>query len=186
MASLGGFERVELPPGAALLPGLIEPHCHVHPAALLNEWVDLGPSEGQRLRAGYSVCWLAQTIQAGEPFMPDGWWVMGRSIDPAALLVFPRWLSQLLVPLGPSAASIPRSCRWRVCTSQSGKPFVQRKPFKNLHIHPLMIWPRVCTSQSGKPFVQRKPFKNLHVHPLMIWPQKRAQLPLARLHQPVG
>ena len=45
-----GFQRKELAGTQTLLPGLIEPHVHMVPTAMMQGWLDLSPFEGQEFK----------------------------------------------------------------------------------------------------------------------------------------
>lgn len=80
-----GFTHRILEPGHTLLPGLIEPHVHIVPTALLMGWLDVGGFDEQVLRTGYGIPWLTQTILNKVPSVKQGEWLLGTGLDPALM-----------------------------------------------------------------------------------------------------
>ncbi len=79
----------QLQPKQTLLPGLIEPHVHIVPTALLMGWLDLGGVEGQVLRKGYDREWLKKTIKdhvkEHKIKYALGAWILGKQVDPSLM-----------------------------------------------------------------------------------------------------
>lgn len=69
-----------------LLPGLIEPHVHIVPTALLtgSSCIDVGPFSGQDLVPGYNLDYVQQKIEAALPTL-NGDWALGLGVDPALM-----------------------------------------------------------------------------------------------------
>lgn len=80
-----GFTARVLEPGQTLLPGLVEPHVHLIPSAILMGWLDLGGFDGQDLRQGYGIKMVADSIRRKLPSLKPGHWILGASIDPALM-----------------------------------------------------------------------------------------------------
>ncbi|PSK91550.1 amidohydrolase [Taibaiella chishuiensis] len=80
-----GFRQRVLKDGETLLPGLIEPHVHIVPTALLMGWLDLGGFDGQELRKGYSVEMITKLIRDQVPSVKKGEWLLGYGLDPALM-----------------------------------------------------------------------------------------------------
>jgi predicted amidohydrolase YtcJ len=79
------FQPKVLKDGQTLLPGLIEPHVHIVPTALLMGWVDLGGFDGQELKKGYSVEMITKIIQDQVSSVKKGEWLLGYGLDPALM-----------------------------------------------------------------------------------------------------
>ncbi|XZF12399.1 amidohydrolase [Chitinophagaceae bacterium MMS25-I14] len=83
------FKEKHLDEKQTLLPGLIEPHVHIVPTALMGGWLDLSRFQGQDLRTVYDVQWLKETIREHihkhrlEYFA--GAWILGKGVDPALM-----------------------------------------------------------------------------------------------------
>ncbi len=80
-----GFGQRVLKGAETLLPGLIEPHVHIVPTALLMGWLDLGGFEGQELRKGYSIELITKLIHDQVPSVKKGEWLLGYGLDPALM-----------------------------------------------------------------------------------------------------
>ncbi|WP_185287888.1 amidohydrolase [Chryseobacterium lactis] len=79
-----GFQNKILTATQTLLPGLIEPHVHMIPTAMMHGWVDLSPFEGQNLKAGYNLTSVGAIINAHIPKIP-GAVILGRGLDPSLM-----------------------------------------------------------------------------------------------------
>lgn len=80
-----GFTSKVLDPKHVLLPGLIEPHVHIVPTALMMGWLELGGFDGQDLRKHYGIPWVTETIRARVPKVIKGNWLLGTGLDPALM-----------------------------------------------------------------------------------------------------
>lgn len=80
-----GFVSRELPEGNTLLPGLIEPHVHLVPTAILMGWADVGGFNGQELREGYDIASVSEIIRNGVAKLTTNHWFLGAGIDPALM-----------------------------------------------------------------------------------------------------
>ncbi len=80
-----GFTARQLQPGHTLLPGLIEPHVHLIPTALLMDWLDVGGFDGQDLRQGYDITSVSEIIRQEVPSVKPGRWILGTGLDPALM-----------------------------------------------------------------------------------------------------
>jgi predicted amidohydrolase YtcJ len=80
-----GFATRELQPGQTLLPGLIEPHVHIVPTAMLMDWLDVGGFDGQDLRKGYGIPFVSDIIRHEVPNLKPKQWLLGAGIDPALM-----------------------------------------------------------------------------------------------------
>lgn len=81
-AQYPGFEKRVLETGQTLLPGLIEPHVHIVPTALMMSWLDLSPFDGQAFRAGYGIQWVTEQITGN---IKQGEWLLGNGLDPSLM-----------------------------------------------------------------------------------------------------
>lgn len=80
-----GFTTKELEPGHTLLPGLIEPHVHLVPTAMLMGWLDVGGFYNQDLRQGYDIPMVTNLIRQEVPNVKPKHWLLGSGIDPALM-----------------------------------------------------------------------------------------------------
>jgi predicted amidohydrolase YtcJ len=80
-----GFISRELPKGNTLLPGLIEPHVHLIPTAILMGWTDLGGFNEQELRQGYDIPSVSDIIRKGVAKLTTNHWFLGSGLDPALM-----------------------------------------------------------------------------------------------------
>jgi predicted amidohydrolase YtcJ len=80
-----GFVSRELQEGNTLLPGLIEPHVHLVPTAILMSWTDVGGFNGQELREGYNIASVSDIIKNGVAKLTTNHWFLGAGIDPALM-----------------------------------------------------------------------------------------------------
>lgn len=80
-----GFTPRELQPGHTLLPGLIEPHVHLVPTAILMGWLDVGGFDGQDLRAGYDISSVRDIIRQEVSHVKPKHWILGTGLDPALM-----------------------------------------------------------------------------------------------------
>lgn len=91
MSSMGfSYKLKELEAEHTLLPGLIEPHVHIVPTALLRGWLDVSRFNGQDLLPEYDVKWLKETIQQHVTkhelrYKIAGEWLLARGLDPALM-----------------------------------------------------------------------------------------------------
>ncbi|MFC3158536.1 hypothetical protein SAMN05443633_1171 [Chryseobacterium arachidis] len=72
-----------------LLPGLIEPHVHIVPTAMMTEWIDLSPFEGQDLKQEYNLPNIGKIINTNLPTNPD-YVFLGRGLDPSLMPFVPK------------------------------------------------------------------------------------------------
>ncbi|WP_426477477.1 amidohydrolase [Chryseobacterium sp. CBSDS_008] len=79
-----GFHRKELTGTQTLLPGLIEPHVHMVPTAMMQGWLDLSPFEGQNLKAKYDLNSVGAIINDHIPKIP-GVVILGKGLDPSLM-----------------------------------------------------------------------------------------------------
>jgi predicted amidohydrolase YtcJ len=89
-----GYENRELSRKETLLPGLIEPHVHIVPTAMMTEWVDVSPFEGQNLKSPYNLLTVREAVQAEvkkikktklkDKAIPD-YVILGRGLDPSLM-----------------------------------------------------------------------------------------------------
>lgn len=77
-----GFDKKELTQRQTLLPGLIEPHVHMIPTAMMHGWVDVSPFEGQVLRSGYDLDFVGSRINKAAG---TGKVILGRGLDPSLM-----------------------------------------------------------------------------------------------------
>ena len=85
-ASKNNYDTVRLSRGQTLLPGFIEPHMHVPMTAMMVAgMMDLSPFEGQYVREKYDSDWLKEEISERKKEIPDGFWILGHSVDPAMM-----------------------------------------------------------------------------------------------------
>ena len=75
----------ELDHGQTLLPGLIEPHVHIVPTAILMGWLDLGGFSEQVLRPGYGIEFVSKAIHDSIPAVKGRNWILGSGLDPALM-----------------------------------------------------------------------------------------------------
>ena len=87
MDSLGvTYTTTELANDNALLPGLIEPHVHIVPTAMMMAWNDFSPFEGQQLRKLYDVDWLEGEIKRIDgTLMHKDSWILAQGVDPSLM-----------------------------------------------------------------------------------------------------
>lgn len=78
------FLTIELEEGQTLLPGLIEPHVHIVPTALMMGWHNFGAFDGQYLRDDYDEKWLTKELIANKP-ESDKDWILGTEVDPSLM-----------------------------------------------------------------------------------------------------
>ena len=79
------YAKVELSGGQTLIPGMIEPHLHIVPTAMMLGWADLGPFAGQNLRGKYNVEWLKEAVNSIDVSKIMSFWVLGRGVDPSMM-----------------------------------------------------------------------------------------------------
>lgn len=80
-----GFKSRKLDDGNTLLPGLIEPHVHIIPTALLMGWMDVGAFEGQDLKKPYDIPSVTKVIRDHVGAVKEGEWLLGFGLDPALM-----------------------------------------------------------------------------------------------------
>jgi predicted amidohydrolase YtcJ len=83
--SYPGYTTRELPANNTLLPGLIEPHVHLVPTAMLMGWTDLGGFDEQVLRQNYDINSVAAIIKKAVKHLPGNFWFLGANLDPALM-----------------------------------------------------------------------------------------------------
>ncbi|UPK67261.1 amidohydrolase [Chitinophaga filiformis] len=83
-----GYASRILEEGQTLLPGLIEPHIHLVPTAMLMGWTNLDAFEGQVLKPDYNIDTLgkiiakeAKKLASLDPTL----WFLGSGLDPALM-----------------------------------------------------------------------------------------------------
>ena len=85
------YSTVKLSDGQTLLPGLIEPHIHFVPSAIILAWYDFSPYDGQDMRAPYNTDWLRQAITSAKSALESsgdlakGAWILGTGLDPSLM-----------------------------------------------------------------------------------------------------
>lgn len=79
-----GYQKRELTETQTLLPGLIEPHVHMIPTAMMQGWLDVSPFEGQDLLAVYDLTSVGSIINEHVPKIP-GFVILGRGLDPSLM-----------------------------------------------------------------------------------------------------
>jgi len=81
----GGYTYTvkQLQSGQTLLPGLIEPHVHIVPTALMMGWLDVGAFIEQDLNPDYDMSWVAGILDHYVKTLPSGNWLLARGLDPA-------------------------------------------------------------------------------------------------------
>lgn len=82
------FQSKRLKDGQTLLPGLIEPHVHMVPAAVMAEWIDVSPFDGQNLRSPYDLNSIKEVINTHLPVIPD-FIILGKGLDPSLMPFVP-------------------------------------------------------------------------------------------------
>ncbi|RFM29389.1 amidohydrolase [Chitinophaga silvisoli] len=80
-----GYNSRELPEDNTLLPGLIEPHLHLVPTAMLMGWTDLGGFDEQMLRKQYDILTVGTTIRKAIVKLQPNEWFLGSGLDPALM-----------------------------------------------------------------------------------------------------
>ncbi|WP_440134038.1 amidohydrolase [Chitinophaga sancti] len=80
-----GFYSRVLPEGNTLLPGLIEPHVHLVPTAMLMGWTDVGGFEEQVLRQNYNIVNVGSIIRKTIAKQQPNQWFLGAGLDPALM-----------------------------------------------------------------------------------------------------
>jgi predicted amidohydrolase YtcJ len=80
-----GFISRELQDGNTLLPGLIEPHVHLVPTAILMGWTDVGGFNEQELRHTYDIPFVTDIIRKGVAKLTTNHWFLGSGLDPALM-----------------------------------------------------------------------------------------------------
>lgn len=80
-----GYSSRELLAENTLLPGLIEPHVHLVPTAMLMGWTDLGGFYEQVLAPNYDINSVAAIIKKTVKHLPGNFWFLGANLDPALM-----------------------------------------------------------------------------------------------------
>lgn len=80
----GAYEKRTLKGTQTLLPGLIEPHVHMIPTAIMAGWRDVSPFDGQNLRDGYDLSFVESVINKDIPEIP-GYVILGKGLDPSLM-----------------------------------------------------------------------------------------------------
>ncbi|MBV8328337.1 amidohydrolase family protein [Chryseobacterium sp.] len=79
-----GYHTRELTGTQTLLPGLIEPHVHIVPAAMMKTgWMDVGPFKEQNLRADYDLEFVKSELKKWD--FKNGEVILGRGLDPSLM-----------------------------------------------------------------------------------------------------
>jgi predicted amidohydrolase YtcJ len=79
-----GYQSKELSLRETLLPGLIEPHVHIVPTAMMTEWIDVSPFDGQNLKSPYNLKSVGKAINGNLPTNPK-FVILGRGLDPSLM-----------------------------------------------------------------------------------------------------
>jgi predicted amidohydrolase YtcJ len=79
-----GYKNKVLTGTQTLLPGLIEPHVHIVPTAMMTEWADVSPFNGQDLLGTYDLDSVGTIINAN---LPDNlqYVILGKGLDPSLM-----------------------------------------------------------------------------------------------------
>jgi predicted amidohydrolase YtcJ len=88
-----GYETRELSHKETLLPGLIEPHVHIVPTAMMTEWVDVSPFDGQNLKSPYNLLTVGEAVHTEiskikKKFKNEtisDFVILGRGLDPSLM-----------------------------------------------------------------------------------------------------
>ncbi|KMQ64639.1 hypothetical protein ACM46_10340 [Chryseobacterium angstadtii] len=82
-----GYEDKKLTEFQTLLPGLIEPHVHMVPTAMMHGWLDVSPFDGQDLLAEYDLTSVGLIINNKIKEIPKipGYFVLGKGLDPSLM-----------------------------------------------------------------------------------------------------
>jgi predicted amidohydrolase YtcJ len=78
------YQSKELTGTQTLLPGLIEPHVHMVPTAMMKEWADVGPFDGQKLKKKYDLESVKAVIDKHLPDDPN-FVILGKGLDPSLM-----------------------------------------------------------------------------------------------------
>jgi predicted amidohydrolase YtcJ len=79
-----GYQTKQLTGTQTLLPGLIEPHVHIVPTAIMTGWIDVSPFNGQDLLSTYDLTTVGATINSNIP-KTLGYIILGRGLDPSLM-----------------------------------------------------------------------------------------------------
>jgi predicted amidohydrolase YtcJ len=79
-----GYEPRELTGTQTLLPGLIEPHVHIVPTAMMSGWIDVSPFGGQDLLKKYDLDSVGDIINSNLPENSE-YIILGRGLDPSLM-----------------------------------------------------------------------------------------------------
>lgn len=84
-----GYQTKKLTGTQTLLPGLIEPHVHIVPTAMMTAWIDLSPFNGQDLLTEYDLTTVGTAINGNLP-TKSGYVILGRGLDPSLMPFIPN------------------------------------------------------------------------------------------------
>jgi len=79
-----GFTPKKLTGTQTLLPGLIEPHVHIVPTAMMTAWIDVSPFKEQDLLEEYDLTTVGKAINGNLP-TKSGYVILGRGLDPSLM-----------------------------------------------------------------------------------------------------
>jgi predicted amidohydrolase YtcJ len=79
-----GYQNKALTGTQTLLPGLIEPHVHIVPTAMMSDWIDVSPFDGQNLRSPYDLTSVGTLIKSNIPKDP-AYVILGKGLDPSLM-----------------------------------------------------------------------------------------------------
>lgn len=75
------FSKHVLKDAETIVPGLIDPHMHTLPTALITLFPDAGPFIGQNMRANYDVNFVKSVLS--DPEKQTQAWVLAHDVDPS-------------------------------------------------------------------------------------------------------
>ena len=78
------YQTKQLTGTQTLLPGLIEPHVHIVPTAVMTGWIDVSPFNGQDLLSTYNLTTVGTIINNNLPKI-RGYVILGRGLDPSLM-----------------------------------------------------------------------------------------------------
>lgn len=82
------YRTKELEATQTLLPGLIEPHVHIVPTAMMKEWVDVSPFKGQDLLKKYDLKSVGEIINRHIRTNSEDV-ILGKGLDPSLMPFVP-------------------------------------------------------------------------------------------------
>lgn len=91
MSSKGSdYQTIELSNGQTLLPGLIEPHVHIVPSALMNGFADFGVFDQQHMKSSYTLDDFAESLNFQDQELAKkkdsaSFWILGQGVDPSLM-----------------------------------------------------------------------------------------------------